>query len=92
MANEAQIGATVQEGADYIRSRHLPALSTGKPQHPPATTTEFGNVLLTGDLQPSQLPVRIEDPKCVARRFPDWLQAFLGTAVPARSAHSSDLY
>jgi 3-phosphoshikimate 1-carboxyvinyltransferase len=30
---------------------------------------------------PAQLPVRIEDPKCVAKTFPDYFEAFLGTAV-----------
>ncbi|MFX8895490.1 hypothetical protein ABTM96_20360, partial [Acinetobacter baumannii] len=30
---------------------------------------------------PAKLPVRIEDPKCVAKTFPDYFEAFLGTAV-----------
>ncbi len=83
MANELRkLGATVQEGADYIQI--TPPAST---EHWKATsihTYDDHRVAMCFSLatfNPAQLPVRIEDPKCVAKTFPDYFEAFLGTAV-----------
>ena len=76
MATELRkFGATVVEGADYI------AIT------PPATTADWttGSVHTYDDhrvamcfslaaFNPAGLPVRIEDPKCVAKTFPDYFE------------------
>jgi 3-phosphoshikimate 1-carboxyvinyltransferase len=71
-----KLGATVEEGADYIRIT------------PPATPTDWKAASIhTYDdhrvamcfslaaFNPAGLPVRIEDPKCVAKTFPDYFEA-----------------
>jgi 3-phosphoshikimate 1-carboxyvinyltransferase len=46
-----------------------------------------GDVLLAGGLQPGRAcTVRIEDPKCVAKTFPDYFEALFSLSRP-RSAH-----
>ena len=83
MANELRkLGATVQEGADYIQI--TPPASA---EHWKAASIHIYDDHLVAmcfslaTFNPAQLPVRIEDPKCVAKTFPDYFEAFLGTAV-----------
>lgn len=82
MANELRkFGATVEEGADYI------AIT------PPATVAEWttGSIHTYDDhrvamcfslaaFNPAGLPVRIEDPKCVAKTFPDYFETLFSVA------------
>ena len=82
-----KLGATVEEGADYIRVT------------PPATTADWRSASIhTYDdhrvamcfslaaFNPAGLPVRIEDPKCVAKTFPDYFEAlFSVVATPQAS-------
>jgi 3-phosphoshikimate 1-carboxyvinyltransferase len=86
MATELRkFGATVEEGADIIRIT------------PPATIRHWttGSIHTADDhrvamcfslaaFNPAGLPVRIEDPKCVAKTFPDYFEALfsLAQAVP----------
>ena len=83
MANELRkLGATVQEGADYIQI--TPPASTEYWKAASIHTYDDHRVAMCFSLatfNPAQLPVRIEDPKCVAKTFPDYFEAFLGTAV-----------
>ena len=83
MANELRkLGATVQEGADYIQI--TPPASTEHWNAASIHTYDDHRVAMCFSLaafNPAQLPVRIEDPKCVAKTFPDYFEAFLGTAV-----------
>lgn len=83
MANELRkLGATVQEGADYILI--TPPASTEHWKAASIHTYDDHRVAMCFSLatfNPAQLPVRIEDPKCVAKTFPDYFEAFLGTAV-----------
>ena len=71
-----KLGATVQEGPDYI---HIT---------PPATPADWkaASIQTYDDhriamcfslaaFNPAGLPVRIEDPKCVAKTFPDFFEA-----------------
>ena len=71
-----KLGATVEEGADFIRIT------------PPASSKEWKNASIhTYDdhrvamffslaaFNPAQLSVRILDPKCVAKTFPDYFEA-----------------
>ena len=88
MATELRkLGATVEEGADFIRVT------------PPATLTDWKAASIhTYDdhrvamcfslaaFNPADLPVRIEDPKCVAKTFPDYFEALFAlvqTPAPA---------
>jgi 3-phosphoshikimate 1-carboxyvinyltransferase len=88
MARELRkLGATVEEGADFIRVT------------PPATPADWKTASIhTYDdhrvamcfslaaFNPAGLPVRIEDPKCVAKTFPDYFEALfsLAQAAPGR--------
>ena len=85
MATELRkLGATVEEGQDFIRVT------------PPATyadwkaasihTYDDHRVAMCFSLaafNPAQLPVRIEDPKCVAKTFPDYFEALLALSQTA---------
>lgn len=83
MANELRkLGATVQEGADYIQI--TPPASIEHWKAASIHTYDDHRVAMCFSLatfNPAKLPVRIEDPKCVAKTFPDYFEAFLGTAV-----------
>jgi len=82
MATELRkLGATVVEGADFIQVT------------PPATpkdwraasihTYDDHRVAMCFSLaafNPARLPVRIEDPKCVAKTFPDYFEALFSVA------------
>ncbi len=80
-----KLGATVEEGADFIRVT------------PPATNAEWHAASIhTYDdhrvamcfalaaFNPAQQPVRILDPRCVAKTFPDYFEALFSVtqAVP----------
>ncbi|MGC4398081.1 bifunctional 3-phosphoshikimate 1-carboxyvinyltransferase/cytidylate kinase [Hydrogenophaga sp. T2] len=73
MATECrQLGATVEEGADFIRITPPAAWR-------PATihTYDDHRVAMCFSLaafNPAQLPVRIDDPKCVGKTFPDYFE------------------
>ena len=82
MATELRkLGATVVEGADLIQVT------------PPATPSDWKAASIhTYDdhrvamcfslaaFNPARLPVRIEDPKCVAKTFPDYFEALFSVA------------
>lgn len=68
-----KLGATIEEGADYLRVT-------------PPTTWQKANIHTYDDhrvamcfslaaFNPARLPVRIEDPKCVGKTFPDYFEA-----------------
>ena len=76
-----KLGATVVEGADFIQVT------------PPATPTDWRAASIhTYDdhrmamcfslaaFNPARVPVRIEDPKCVAKTFPDYFEALFSLA------------
>ncbi len=76
-----KFGATVEEGTDFIRVT------------PPATPKEWkaatvhtyddhrvAMCLSLAAFNPAGLPVRIEDPKCVAKTFPDYFEALFSVA------------
>ena len=82
MATELRkLGATVDEGADFIRitppasARHWRAASIH--------TYDDHRVAMCfslAALNPARLPVRIDDPKCVAKTFPDYFEALFSLA------------
>ena len=72
-----KLGATVEEGADYlcITPPATPAHWKAASIH----TYDDHRVAMCFSLaafNPAGLPVRIEDPKCVAKTFPDYFEAF----------------
>ena len=82
-----KLGASVEEGADYLRVT------------PPATARDWRAASIhTYDdhrvamcfslaaFNPAGLPVRIEDPKCVAKTFPDYFEALFQVARAAAGA------
>ncbi len=74
MAAECRkFGAVVEEGSDYIRITPPAAWTTGS-----IHTYDDHRVAMCFSLaafNPAGLPVRIEDPKCVAKTFPDYFEA-----------------
>ncbi len=82
MATELRkFGATVEEGADYLRVT------------PPATPVDWraatihtyddhrmAMALSLAAFNPARLPVRIEDPKCVGKTFPDYFEALFSVS------------
>ncbi len=76
MATECRkLGAQVEEGADWLKVYPLP-----KNQWQPASihTYDDHRVAMCFSLaafNAAQIPVRIEDPKCVAKTFPDYFEA-----------------
>ena len=83
MATELRkVGATLEEGADYIRvtppARLIPnAVIDTYDDHRMAMC--FSLVSLGG------VPIRINDPKCVAKTFPGYFDVFSSIAQPATS-------
>ena len=88
MANELRkLGATVEEGADYIRVTPpaMPADWRAASIH----TYDDHRVAMCFSLaafNPARLPVRIEDPKCVAKTFPDYFEALLSLVQTPQSS------
>ena len=82
MATELRkLGASVDEGADFIRVTP-PAAWRAASIH----TYDDHRMAMCGSLaafNPAGLPVRIEDPKCVAKTFPDYFEALFAIAQPA---------
>jgi 3-phosphoshikimate 1-carboxyvinyltransferase len=76
MATELRkLGATIEEGADYIRITP-PALAEWR--FASIHTYDDHRMAMCASLaafNPAGLPVRIEDPKCVAKTFPDYFEA-----------------
>ncbi len=87
MANELRkLGASVVEGADFIQVT------------PPADVSDWkaGTIHTYDDhrvamcfslaaFNPAGIPVRIEDPKCVAKTFPDYFETLFSIAEAATS-------
>ena len=76
-----KLGATVEEGADFIRV--TPPASPADWQAASIHTYDDHRVAMCFSLaafNPAGLPVRIEDPKCVAKTFPDYFEALFSLA------------
>lgn len=85
MANELRkLGATVEEGADFIRV--TPPAQVPDWKAASIHTYDDHRVAMCFSLaafNPASLPVRIEDPKCVAKTFPDYFEALFSVASTA---------
>ena len=77
MANECRkLGASVEEGVDFIRITPPETTAAWKPAF--IHTYDDHRVAMCFSLaafNPAQQPVRIEDPKCVGKTFPDYFEA-----------------
>ena len=86
MATELRkLGATVEEGEDWLRVQPLAA---GQWRAASLHTYDDHRMAMCGSLaafNPDQLPVRIEDPKCVAKTFPDYFEALFSVAQPVQA-------
>jgi 3-phosphoshikimate 1-carboxyvinyltransferase len=90
MATECRkLGATVEEGPDWITIHPLPngnhSNANAQGQWTPASihTYDDHRVAMCFSLaafNANQVPVRIEDPKCVAKTFPDYFEALFSVA------------
>ena len=87
MAKEAtKLGAHVEEGPDWLRVHPLQA---GQWQRARIHTYDDHRVAMCFSLaafNPDGVPVRIEDPKCVAKTFPNYFEALFSVAQP-RASH-----
>ena len=88
MANELRkLGATVTEGADFIRI--TPPATPADWQAASIHTYDDHRVAMCFSLaafNPAGLPVRILDPKCVAKTFPDYFEALFALAQTPQSS------
>ena len=85
MATELRkLGATVEEGADFIAV--TPPAGTAGWKAASIHTYDDHRVAMCFSLaafNPASLPVRIEDPRCVAKTFPDYFEALFSVAQTA---------
>ena len=81
MATECRkLGATVEEGPDWIRVHPLPAKAW---QRASIHTYDDHRVAMCFSLaafNADRVPVRIEDPQCVAKTFPDYFETLFEVA------------
>jgi len=88
MAKEcAKLGAQVEAGEDFIRIEPLQQASQWRAAA--IHTYDDHRVAMCFSLvafNPAHLPVRILDPKCVAKTFPDYFEALFSVATPAIDA------
>ena len=84
MATELRkLGATVEEGADWLAVVSAPRTTLGPTAMPPSTpTTTTAWRCASRWLALGGVPVRINDPKCVAKTFPDYFERFGRIAAP----------
>lgn len=80
-----KLGATVEEGPDYICI--TPPASRADWKAASIHTYDDHRVAMCFSLaafNPAKLPVRIEDPKCVAKTFPDYFEALFSVCQTER--------
>jgi len=77
-----KLGATVEEGPDLIRV--TPPATVGNWRSASIHTYDDHRVAMCFSLaafNPAGLPVRIEDPKCVAKTFPDYFETLFSVVA-----------
>ena len=82
-----KLGATVEEGPDFIRV--TPPASAADWQAASIHTYDDHRMAMCFSLaafNPAGLPVRIEDPKCVAKTYPDYFEALFSRVQAAPNA------
>ena len=82
-----KLGATVEEGPDFIRI--TPPAQPSDWKAASIHTYDDHRVAMCFSLaafNPAGLPVRIEDPKCVGKTFPDYFEAFFSVTQASQPA------
>ncbi len=84
MATELRkLGADVQEGPDFLR---IAPIAPTQWRAASIRTYDDHRMAMCGALaafNPARLPVRIQEPGCVAKTFPDYFETLMGVATPA---------
>ena len=78
-----KLGAEVEEGADYLR-----VTPPAQWHSAPIQTYDDHRVAMCFSLaafNPARLPIRILDPKCVAKTFPDYFETLLSVCETGRA-------
>jgi 3-phosphoshikimate 1-carboxyvinyltransferase len=81
-----KLGAAIEEGSDYIRI--TPPASISDWRFASIHTYDDHRMAMCASLaafNPAGLPVRIEDPKCVAKTFPDYFETLFSVSKTAAS-------
>ena len=82
-----KLGATVEEGTDYLKI--TPPATPMAWKTAPVHTYDDHRVAMCFSLaafNPAQLPIRVLDPKCVAKTFPDYFET-LFAVTEAETSH-----
>ena len=77
-----KLGASVDEGLDFLR---ITPIAPGGWRAAAIATYDDHRMAMCASLaafNPGGLPVRIQDPRCVAKTFPDYFETLFGIAQP----------
>jgi len=84
MATELRkLGATVEEGADYLTV--TPPAQSADWRTAPIDTYDDHRIAMCfslAALNPAKLPIRINEPHCVAKTYPDYFEALFSVTTP----------
>ena len=84
MATELRkLGATVEEGADYLSV--TPPAQSADWRTAPIDTYDDHRIAMCfslATLNPAKLPIRINEPHCVAKTYPDYFEALFSVTTP----------
>ncbi len=84
MATELRkLGATVEEGADYLSV--TPPAQIAEWRTVPIDTYDDHRIAMCfslAALNPAKLPIRINEPHCVAKTYPDYFEALFSVTTP----------
>jgi 3-phosphoshikimate 1-carboxyvinyltransferase len=84
MARELRkLGATVEDGPDFIRVHPLAAPGWRAASIETYDDHRVAMCFSLAAFNPARLPVRILDPRCVAKTFPDYFETLFGAVEPA---------
>ncbi|WP_313080600.1 bifunctional 3-phosphoshikimate 1-carboxyvinyltransferase/cytidylate kinase [Pulveribacter sp.] len=75
-----KLGATVQEGADWLSVAPLPQADWRAASIHTYDDHRVAMCFSLAAFNPAGLPVRIEDPRCVGKTFPDYFEALFAVA------------
>jgi 3-phosphoshikimate 1-carboxyvinyltransferase len=87
MATELRkLGAQVEEGPDWLRIQPLPSAHCKPASIHTYDDHRIAMCFSLAAFNPAKLPVRIEDPKCVGKTFPDYFETLFAVAEAAPGA------
>ena len=87
MATELRkLGAQVEEGPDWLRVHPLPADGWKAASIHTYDDHRVAMCFSLAAFNPARVPLRMEDPKCVAKTFPDYFEALFAVAQAAPDA------